>query len=118
MGDRGSKYYYKCAIIGPPFNAGLLSFVIFQGIRTSIAKKPYTFVIFQGESGPPPPGSAHCVFSSFAIISQRKGELVVYFNYFLTVVCLLMFCDSSSHCRGLVCCLWSVIVAFVFNFLF
>ena len=28
------------------------SFVIFQGIRTSIAKKPYIFVIFQG--GPDP----------------------------------------------------------------
>ena len=37
--------------------------VIFQGIRTSIAKKPYIFVIFQegGWSGPPcpPPGFAH-----------------------------------------------------------
>ena len=53
----------KRAIIGPPapFNgvslAGRLwfniegwlgSFLIFQGIRTSIAKKPYIFVIFQG----------------------------------------------------------------------
>ena len=28
------------------------SFVIFQGIRTSIAKKPYIFVIFKG--GPEP----------------------------------------------------------------
>ena len=27
------------------------SFVIFQGIRTSFAKKPYSFVIFQGERG-------------------------------------------------------------------
>ena len=26
-------------------------FVIFQGIRTSIAKKPYIFVIFQGGGG-------------------------------------------------------------------
>ena len=33
------------------------SFVIFQGIWTSIAKKPYIFVILQGRgwSGPPPP---------------------------------------------------------------
>ena len=30
------------------------SFVIFQGIRTSIAKKPYIFVIFFGEGGPDP----------------------------------------------------------------
>ena len=32
-------------------NAGLTlnaDFVIFQGIQTSIAKKPYIFVIFQG----------------------------------------------------------------------
>ena len=39
------------------------SFVIFQGFRTSIAKKPYIFAIFQGGggSGPPVPssGSTH-----------------------------------------------------------
>ena len=29
------------------------SFVIFHGIWTSIAKKPYSFVIFHGWSGPP-----------------------------------------------------------------
>ena len=34
----------------------LNSFVIFQGIRTSIAKKPYIFVIFQGGG---PSGSEH-----------------------------------------------------------
>ena len=38
-------------------------FVIVQGIRTSIAKKPYMFVIFQRGGGPdsklPPTGSAH-----------------------------------------------------------
>ena len=28
------------------------SFVVLQGIQTSIAKKPYIFVIFQGRSGP------------------------------------------------------------------
>ena len=35
---------------GPTLIAGLVysSFVIFQGIRTSIAKKPFMFVIFQG----------------------------------------------------------------------
>ena len=35
--------------------------MIFQGIRTSIAKKPYIFVIFQGGVEPPvlPSGSAH-----------------------------------------------------------
>ena len=37
------------------------SFVIFQVIRTSIAKKPYIFVNFLGGSGPPVPhsGSVH-----------------------------------------------------------
>ena len=39
---------------GPAFNAGLVTLLIFQGIRTNIAKKPYIFVIFQGGgSGPP-----------------------------------------------------------------
>ena len=32
---------------GPTLNTGL----VFQGIRTSIAKKPYIFVIFQGGGG-------------------------------------------------------------------
>ena len=36
----------------PTLNDGLAAFVIFQGIRTSIAKEPYIFVIFQG--GPDP----------------------------------------------------------------
>ena len=38
------------------------SHLIFQGIGTSIARKPYIFVIFQGGSGPPVPpplGSTH-----------------------------------------------------------
>ena len=54
---------------GPTLNAGWLgSFVIFQGIQTSIAKKPYIFVIFQGGgggggSGPlvPPSGPPHAI---------------------------------------------------------
>ena len=65
MGDRRSKYRLKSATMarqrndiemvfrwradaGPRLNA---SFVIFQGIRSSIAKKPYIFVIFQGGGG-------------------------------------------------------------------
>ena len=39
----------------PTLNVDLCSFVIFQGIRTSIAKKLYIFVIFQRVSGLPPP---------------------------------------------------------------
>ena len=37
----------------PNIECWLGSFVIFQGIWTSIAKKTYNFVIFQGGSGPP-----------------------------------------------------------------
>ena len=75
-GDRGSKYHYKWAIIGPPakrhlngvslagrwlpnIECWLFSFVIFQGIWTSIAKKPYISVIFQRGSGPPVPPSGY-----------------------------------------------------------
>ena len=46
---------------GPTLNAGLAAFVIFQGIQTSIAEKPYIFVNFHRGSGPPvppPSGSA------------------------------------------------------------
>ena len=35
------------------------SFVFFKGVRTSIAKKPYIFVIFQGWGGPFPPLDPH-----------------------------------------------------------
>ena len=31
------------------------SFVVFQGILTSVAKEPYIFLIFPGGSGPPVP---------------------------------------------------------------
>ena len=34
---------------GPPLNAGLVALWILCGIRTSIAKNTYIFVIFQGE---------------------------------------------------------------------
>ena len=33
---------------GPTLNAGLVALWFLQGIRTSIAKEPYIFVIFQG----------------------------------------------------------------------
>ena len=78
--EEGSKYHYKGAIIGPSakghFNGVLLvcrcwpkiecwldSFVIFQGIRTSIAKKALYFCDFSGRGVqtlcPPPFGSKH-----------------------------------------------------------
>ena len=49
----------------PNIECWLGSLVVLQGIQTSIAKKPYIFVIFQGGGGggpdplPPPSGSAH-----------------------------------------------------------
>ena len=66
--------HYKRAIIGPPakrhlngvwlagrwwlnIECWLGSFVVLQGIKTSIAKQPYIFVIFQGSRPPVPPPS-------------------------------------------------------------
>ena len=75
-GEGGSKYHYKRTIIGPPVKRHLNgvslacrwwpniefwlgSFVIFRGIGTSIAKKPYICAIFmwgyQPPAPPPPP---------------------------------------------------------------
>ena len=51
----------------PSIGCWIGSFVIFQGFRTSIAMKPYIFVIFQGGGGsgplspPPSSGSAHAL---------------------------------------------------------
>ena len=57
---RGYVYPQTEIYVGmlPTLNAGLVA-VIFQGIRTSIAKEPYIFVIFQGGPKPAPSGSAH-----------------------------------------------------------
>ena len=72
MGERVSKCHYKRDIIGPPAKRHLNgvslagrwwpsiecwpgSFVILRGIRTSIAKKPFIFVIFSGGPDPSPP---------------------------------------------------------------
>ena len=52
---RGSKYHYwraiYMAICGRDFESWLRSFVIVQGIWTSIANKPYIFVIFHRRGG-------------------------------------------------------------------
>ena len=75
--QRGSKFdnFFYCifladrgiedpntALIGPSLarqrnacECWLGTFVIFQGIQTSIAKKPYIFVFFQGGGGSRPP---------------------------------------------------------------
>ena len=86
-GERRPKYNHKRANSGSPakchLNGVSLSYlwwpniefwlgnlVIFQRIRNSIARKPYSFVIFQGEGSgphvPPPPGSAHAHTHSLA----------------------------------------------------
>ena len=47
----------------PNIECWLGGFVLFQGIRASIAMKPYIYVIFKG-GGPdpyPPSGSAHVI---------------------------------------------------------
>ena len=56
------------------------SFVIFQGIWTSIAKEPYSFVIFQGVRIP-------CLSSAgiSACINQLSPEIMV-----PTVTCVLL----------------------------
>ena len=92
-GEVGSKYDYKWATIGPPakrhFNGvsltfrwwpniecGLGSFVIFQEIRTSIAKKPYIFCDFSGgvwtPCHPPLDPRITCVMHLFTV--QFKKE--------------------------------------------
>ena len=54
---------------GQTFNAGLVTLWFFQEIHTSIARKPYSFVIFQGGGSRPhgpPSGSAHAHTHSLA----------------------------------------------------
>ena len=86
-GERGSKYHLKRATIGPPskhvfrwqaddgpsLNAALWYLCDFQGIWTSIAKKPYSFVVFQGgvvsRLPVPPSGSMHAdITFNFVIV--------------------------------------------------
>ena len=63
----------------PTLNAGLVA-AIFQGVRTCIARKPYTFVIFQGggsEPPVPPPLDPHLVIASkqhvkLPIVMEKK----------------------------------------------
>ena len=73
-----------CAHDGPTSNAGLIgSFVIFKGIRISIAKELYIFVIFQGGGGGGggkgldplcPPLDPHMTFIIMAITSHKFGS--------------------------------------------
>ena len=106
-GDRGSKYRYKWAIIGPTAKrhlngvslAGrwwpdikfwLGSFVIFQGAGTSIAKKPYMFVIFQGVWTPCPPLDPPMNFTPNLVGVELLHIMVWYFNCFKNTFCSIV----------------------------
>ena len=91
---------------GPTLNAGL----VFHGIWTSNAKKPYIFVIFQGGHRPPvppldpgmskPDSSKYLLKSKFPhkappiICSRRQFMILLFFSkitnkvlYFMRIVC-------------------------------
>ena len=69
---------------GPMIEFLLCSFVIFRGIRTSMLRKPYIFVIFQRGSGPPvpPSGSAHVSYIQY----QNLYDKMAYFRLFSQVL--------------------------------
>ena len=88
-GEGWSEYHYKRAINGLPgkrhLNGVLLAsrwwlniecwlgnFVIFQGIWTSIAKKPYIFVMFQGGLDPLFPPQDLCILIEKNINRQQE----------------------------------------------
>ena len=71
----------------PYLKCWLGSLVIFKGIRTSIAKKPYIFVIFQGGPDPPPPGLA----------TKTQATLSLLFSYPSTHETTLEHIYSSSE---------------------
>ena len=56
--------------------------MIFQGIRTRVAKKRYIFENFQGRSGPPAPhsGSAHVSLISLTQILIPEVPVYAEFN--------------------------------------
>ena len=91
LGERGYKYHYKRAIIGPPAKrhlngvslAGrlwpntecwLVSFVVLQGIQTNIAKKPYIVVIFRDGGPYPLPPLDPTLFSMLSKLSEHHHE--------------------------------------------
>ena len=58
------------------------SFVVFQRIRTSIAKKPYSFVIFRGGGGGPDPMGGTLIFSYKRRLGPFFGVKFLNFNIF------------------------------------
>ena len=54
-------------------------FCDFQGIRTSIAKKPFIFVIFQGDLDPLP--SSESAHEDHVAIETREANTFISFRY-------------------------------------
>ena len=98
-GDRGSKFHYKWAIISlpakwhlngvslagwwlPNIECWLCRLVIFQGIGTSIAKKPYIFLFFRGGPDPlsPPLDPPMYAFKSTKNYQKHQQELLHFPN--------------------------------------
>ena len=64
------------------------SFVVFREIRTSIAKKPYIFVIFEGVRTPCPPSGSARVKSQFVArmqLFQLSEEKPHMFGCFISI---------------------------------
>ena len=67
----------------PTLNAGLVSsFVIFQGIQTSIAKEPCSFVIFPGGCldilpSPPPPLGPRMYHMQFVESNTTENQIQI-----------------------------------------
>ena len=55
VSETPSKWLFACVPMKALHYCWLGSFVIFKGIRTSIAKKPFIFCDFPSGSAPPPP---------------------------------------------------------------
>ena len=59
--------------------------VIFQGTWTSIARNPYTFVIFQGNPDTCPPGSAHVGLDDQSLCTVYRSCIRLLFQYFTSL---------------------------------
>ena len=91
----------------PNIECWLGSFVVFQGILTSITKKPYIFVIFQEESGPPvpppPSGSPHALLLLFSDMQSPDRHGHAYSCYHVTMrrsAALLQWFDNVSTVKS------------------
>ena len=65
--------------------------MIFQGIRTNIAREPYIFVIFQGAPYPRPPGPAHASKDRVNKVPSKTAADDFCDLFFLTLFIFLRF---------------------------